>query len=89
MRATDEPNVIPFRRAAEGPGVASQDLVAVALTHMTRFSLDPADRAASAAAVAEALQGLSAQPELSPELRRLCGRLQALWAATQRAQEGP
>ena len=61
----------------------AQELVAVALTMMTRHSLgeDEADRRESAGIVVDALRELGAREDLVPELRRLCGRLQRLWSA--------
>ena len=60
----------------------AQELVAVALTMMTRHALgeDEAERRESAGIVADALRELEARDDLVPELRRLCGRLQRLWA---------
>jgi len=60
----------------------AQELVAVALTMMTRHALgeDEAERRESAGIVVDALRELEARDDLVPELRRLCGRLQRLWA---------
>lgn len=59
----------------------AQELVAIALTMMTRHSLgqDEADRRESAGIVVDALRELGAREDVVPELRRLCGRLQRLW----------
>ena len=60
----------------------AQELVAVALTMMTRHALgeDEGDSRESAGIVVDALRELGAREDLVPELRRLCGRLQRLWS---------
>ena len=82
----DEPRPITVRPAPGGLGATSQERVALALTLMTKFSLDgePAERAVTAAGIAETLQALACDSELTPELQRLCGRLQRIWAAVER-----
>ena len=60
----------------------AQELVAIALTLMTRHALehDEAERGESAGIVADALHELAGRDELVPELRRLCVRLERLWS---------
>lgn len=61
----------------------AQELVAVALTMMTRHALgeDEAERRESAGIAADALRELAQREELTPGLRHLCERLQQLWDA--------
>ena len=82
----DEPSPITVRPAAGGLDATSQERVALALTLMTKFSLDDVatERAATAAALAETLHALACNSELTPELQRLCGRLERIWAAVER-----
>jgi hypothetical protein len=89
MPATDAPLPIALRPAARGLEAASQQSVALALTLMTQFSVDDAaaERATTAASIGSALQALAAAPELTPELRRLCLRLQRIWAAVELQEE--
>jgi hypothetical protein len=91
MPGTDEPSLIPLRAAPGAPDAASQELVALALTLMTKFPLDddPDERTASASAIAGALRDLAARPELTAELRRLCVRLREIWAALEVRQDAP
>ncbi|HET8747123.1 MAG TPA: hypothetical protein VFM98_16110 [Ramlibacter sp.] len=83
MPGTDEPSPIALRAEPRGLDAANEERVALALTLMTQFSLgaDVAERGATAAAIAGALQALAGSQELAPELRRLCRRLQRIWAA--------
>jgi hypothetical protein len=89
MPRTDEPGPIPLRSAPPTLDGASQERVALALTLMTKFTLDGpgAERAATASAIASALQALGTGTELAPELRRLCVRLQRIWAAIETQQD--
>jgi len=89
MPATDKPAPIPLRAAGRPLDSASQDSVALALTLMTQFALGPPgeDHGATASAIAGALQALAAGEELSPQLRRLCARLQGLWATIETRQQ--
>jgi len=89
MASTQEPGPIPLRAAERGLDAAGQERVALALTFMTQFALDatPAERAATAARIADALVALAATPELVPELQRLSQRLQRIWSAVQAQQE--
>jgi len=82
----DAPSPITVRATPGGLDATSQERVALALTLMTKFSLDgvAAERAATAAAMAETLHALECDAELTPELRRLCARLQRIWAAVER-----
>ena len=82
----DEPSPITVRPSLGGLDLTSQERVALALTLMTKFALDvvAAERAATAAALAETLHALDCDSELTPELRRLCGRLERIWAAVER-----
>jgi hypothetical protein len=90
MPRTDEPGPIALRPAARALDAASQEHVALALTLMTKFPFDEAaaERAATASAIAEALEALAAEAELAPDLRRLCTRLKGIWAALE-AQHAP
>jgi hypothetical protein len=82
MPGTNEPSLIALRPTPRGLDAASQERVALALTLMTKFSLDgvAAERAPTASAIAQALHALEGEGELTPELRRLCARLQRIWA---------
>jgi len=90
MPRTDEPGPIALRPAPRALDAASQEQVALALTLMTKFPLDgaSAERAETARGIADALEALAAAEELTPELRRLCVRLQGIWAAFE-AQHRP
>jgi hypothetical protein len=85
MPGTNEPSRIPLRSESRGLDAAGQERVALALTLMSKFALDGvrAERAATAAAIAQALDALAADAGLTPELRRLCARLQRIWAAVE------
>jgi len=87
--STDETSLIALRDAPRGLDAAGQERVALALTLMTQFSLgaELAERGATASAIASALEALEASAELTPELRRLCGRLQRIWAMTAKRYE--
>lgn len=89
MPRTDEPGPIPLRPAPRALDAAGQEHVALALTLMTKFPFDAggAERAATAAAIAQALEALAADPGLTPELRRLCARLQRIWTALEGPQQ--
>jgi hypothetical protein len=88
MPRPDEPSPIALRPAERALEAESQERVALLLTLMTKFPLDaPAERGATATAIAEALRALAGEPELAPELRRLCTRLQRIWLAPELQQE--
>ena len=69
---------------SDGMAGDGQELVAVALTMMTRYAMDsdPDEQAANARSVQDALKQLANHSELSPELRHLCQRLERIWAST-------
>ena len=82
MPRADAPSPIPLRTPSRPLPADSQERVALALTLMTKFPLDAtaAERAATASAIADVLEALASGAGLTPELRRLCGRLQRLWS---------
>ncbi|GAB3669288.1 hypothetical protein [Ramlibacter alkalitolerans] len=86
MPGTNGTSPIAVRPALRGLDAASQERVALALTLMTKFSFDgaAAERAPTAAAIAQGLHALADDGELTPELRRLCARLQHIWATAGR-----
>lgn len=69
----------------------AQELVAVALTMMTRFALEPGEdeRMESAGIAVDALRELEEREDVVPELRRLCGRLRRLWREAALSQTAP